>query len=454
MKTIFPVYGLGEFQKKNLTKDFVIERYGKPDELLSHESYSIQMKYTSLGKCFYYQEDAEEENPPIITIGFVSPFQGKTEDGIILNRSTMEDVFKIYGRENWLTADGSQYFWVEHSGISFYVLRENTHNPFPFDKTQYLKSTIIRITVPVKARPDDIIKNEAGTLVNNADDYCINGKRHEIIFDQERSEKICSNCGLIIQERIISMAYSGSRAFSKAEQDKRQTHGSPVNPLIPDLQMATMIDKKAPMPEVLRKAVKWDSRYSWKQRNMIQATSEIKRIGELLNLPIHVKVYAIQLYRKAFQLGLLKGRSIRAMVAASIYYACGAEQVPRTLQNIVNCSDSTFHQITKCYQSLIKELNLQSPTIKPGLLVSKYIAELKLGHQVEVLSQKILVKYEKVYSLSGKDPKGLVAAALYIAAQHNKIKVSQTKISRTIGITEVTLRNRLREMQKFIRRVK
>ncbi|MHA1744407.1 MAG: transcription initiation factor IIB, partial [Promethearchaeota archaeon] len=221
-----------------------------------------------------------------------------------------------------------------------------------------------------------------------------------------------------------------------------------------DIQMATMIDKKAAMSESLRKAVKWDSRYSWKQRNMIQATSEIKRIGELLNLPSHVKIYAILLYRQSFQLGLLKGRSIRAMVAASIYYACGAEKVPRTLPNIVSVSDATFHQVTRCYQSLIKELKLASPTLKPALLVSKYIAELNLSHEVEVLAQKILTRYEKRYSLSGKDPKGILSAALYMAAQYSSVKMSQTKISRTVGITEVTLRNRLREMQKLIRKPK
>jgi transcription initiation factor TFIIB len=121
---------------------------------------------------------------------------------------------------------------------------------------------------------------------------------------------------------------------------------------------------------------------------------------------------------------------------------------------VVDVSDATFHQVTKCYQSLIKELNLPSPTMKPGLLVSKYIAELNLSHKVEVMALKILARYEKVYSLSGKDPKGLVAAALYIAAQYNQRKVSQTKISRAVGITEVTLRNRLREMQKYIKRRK
>jgi len=184
---------------------------------------------------------------------------------------------------------------------------------------------------------------------------------------------------------------------------------------------------------------------------MIQATSEIKRIGELLNLPQYVKIYAIKLYRQVFTLGLLKGRSIRAMVAASIYYACGAEKVPRTLQNIVDVSDSTFHQITKCYQSLIKELNLPSPTISPKDLVSAYISKLHLPHRVEMNAGKILDRYEKVYSLSGKDPKGLVAAALYEASRHSNTKISLTKISRAVGITEVTLRNRLREMQKFIR---
>ena len=90
---------------------------------------------------------------------------------------------------------------------------------------------------------------------------------------------------------------------------------------MPDIGMATMIDKRGPMSEELKKAVKWDSRYTWKQRNMIQATSEIKRIGELLNLPQVVKENAIKLYRRGFQLGLLKGRSIKAMVAATLYYS-------------------------------------------------------------------------------------------------------------------------------------
>ncbi len=396
-------------------------------------------------------EDEEEKNDfKIFMIGFVAPFPGRTVDGIKLNISSMEDVFKKMGKGNWITTLDRKYWWVEYSGISFYVRPDEDNFSEIFNEKDFLKKPINRITVSLMDYTDDGVKNEFGLEKRNIEDFCLDGKLHRPIIDNEKAEIICGKCGLVLSERMISMEKSGQRAFSTEERNKREQHGSPINPLMPDMQLSTMIDKRAPMPEPLRKAVKWDSRYTWKQRNMIQATSEIKRIGELLNLPKHVKIYAVNLYRKAFQLGLLKGRSIKAMVAASLYYACGAEKIPRTLGEIAKVTDSTFHNITKCYQSLIKELNLPSPTIVPGLLVSKYVTDLNLDYRIQILAGKILDKYEKRFTLSGKDPKGLVAAAIYIAAHYHRIKISQTKVSRAIGITEVTLRNRLNEMKKFM----
>jgi transcription initiation factor TFIIB len=392
----------------------------------------------------------DEKDFKIFMIGFVAPFPGRTIDEIKLNTSSMEDVFKKIGKVDWITTLDKKYWWVEHSGISFYVRHEEENLSEVFNEEEFLKKPINRITVSLMEYIDDGIKNEYGLEKRNVEDFCYDGNLHRPIIDNEKAEIICAKCGLVLSERMISMEKSGQRAFSTEERNKREQHGSPINPLMPDMQLSTMIDKRAPMPEPLRKAVKWDSRYTWKQRNMIQATSEIKRIGELLNLPQHVKIYAVNLYRKAFQLGLLKGRSIKAMVAASLYYACGAEKIPRTLGEIAKVTDSTFHNITKCYQSLIKELNLPSPTIIPGLLVSKYVTDLNLDYRIQILAGKILDKYEKRFTLSGKDPKGLVAAAIYIAAHYHRIKISQTKVSRAIGITEVTLRNRLNEMKKFM----
>ncbi len=418
--------------------------------MITPQNYGMKRK----GLRFYYllsEEQEKQDEVEIAVLGFRPPFDGETENGIHLNTSTMADVFRVMGKENWLTAVDDKYWWVDYSGLSFYVERDTSVPQFPFQKRLHINKPIVRITVPTKFLEENLLRNEDGELIRSAEDFCIDGGEHQEIADPERGEKICAKCGLVLSERNISMEYSGQRAFSSEEREKRDQYGSPINPLMPDIGMATMIDKRGPMSEELKKAVKWDSRYTWKQRNMIQATSEIKRIGELLNLPQVVKENAIKLYRRGFQLGLLKGRSIKAMVAATLYYSCAAGEIPRTLGDIEKKSDSKFHDITRAYQTLIRELNLPSPTIKPGLLVSKFITQLNLTHNVEILAHKILDKYAKTFTLSGKDPKGLVAAAIYIAAIHEKMKISQTKIAKAVEITEVTLRNRTKEMQKFIK---
>jgi transcription initiation factor TFIIB len=49
---------------------------------------------------------------------------------------------------------------------------------------------------------------------------------------------------------------------------------------------------------------------------------------------------------------------------------------------------------------------------------------------------------------AGKDPMGLAAAALYLSAIKNKDDyISQSHISHAAGITEVTLRNRSKELK-------
>ena len=57
------------------------------------------------------------------------------------------------------------------------------------------------------------------------------------------------------------------------------------------------------------------------------------------------------------------------MVAATLYYACRSERVPRTLQEILKLSDSDPRDVRRCYRTLIKELKLSVPTLDPLMLV-------------------------------------------------------------------------------------
>ena len=55
-------------------------------------------------------------------------------------------------------------------------------------------------------------------------------------------------------------------------------------------------------------------------------------------------------------------------------------------------------------------------------------------------------------SLAGKDPMGLAATAFYMACVRNggKAEKSQTEIAQAAGVTEVTIRNRYKELKSVI----
>lgn len=282
---------------------------------------------------------------------------------------------------------------------------------------------------------------------NNLSNLCpeCGGK---IISLYEKGEIVCGQCGLVINERIIDISHSGKRAFTKQEKEKRERTGSPISILLPDMGLSTIIDKNNIKNPDLKRAAKWNSRMTWDKRNMLIATTELKRIGSNLNLPDHIKKAAIRLYKKAFKKKLLRGRSINGMVAASLYFACREKRIPRTLQEILDETSVSAKNVRRCYRTLIRELNLKVPTTDPISLIPRYTAELNLDTEVENTTIKILQTFISKFSTSGKDPKGLCAGALYLVCKSKEKRISQKEIANLVGITEVTLRSRYKELIK------
>ena len=196
----------------------------------------------------------------------------------------------------------------------------------------------------------------------------------------------------------------------------------------------------------LKRAVKRDSVLTWKNRNFLIATTEIKRIGHVLNLPSYVKEAILKLYKKAYIKNLLKGRSILGMVAACIYYICKEKEIPRNFLDIVEESPANPELIKNCYKILVKKLNLKVPIIDPISFIPKYCSDLSLDKDIENLAIKILKMNNQKSALGGVDPKGLCGGALYLAAKMRNKKLNQTKIVKVVNISEVTLRSRYKEL--------
>ena len=99
---------------------------------------------------------------------------------------------------------------------------------------------------------------------------------------------------------------------------------------------------------------------------------------------------------------------------------------------------------------LIKELKIRMPVDDPIKFVSGIASRLKLKRSTEFYAIDILRNAHKKRELTGKDPRGVAAAALYLACLAKKERRIQKDIALAAGTTEVTLRNRLRGLEKAL----
>ncbi len=272
-----------------------------------------------------------------------------------------------------------------------------------------------------------------------------------IVLIEEKGETVCRQCGLIINERLVDHSRSGKRAYTNQEKNSREQTGAPISILLPDMGLSTVIDKQKIINPDLKRAAKWNTRITWQKRNLLIASTELKRISSNLNLPNHVKEEGMRLYIEAFKRKLLRGRSINAMVAACLYLACRKKDIPRTLQEILDEASVTAKDVRRSISILIRELNFKTQSTDPVALIPRYASDLELDSEIEALTIKILTTYISNFSISGKDPKGLCAGAIYLACRIKDLELTQQQIVNSIGVTEVTLRSRYKELKNKLK---
>ena len=96
------------------TRRDVEKKFGKKYKWEKNAKYSYQMIYPS-GLSFYIcQTDTRQE---IFLVEMRAPYKVKTSKGIILRESTLEDVYRIYGRKkDYLRYKGVEFYYNKIRG--------------------------------------------------------------------------------------------------------------------------------------------------------------------------------------------------------------------------------------------------------------------------------------------------------------------------------------------------
>ncbi|ALM74949.1 transcription initiation factor IIB [Thermococcus barophilus] len=279
-----------------------------------------------------------------------------------------------------------------------------------------------------------------------------------LIYDPERGEIVCTACGYVVAQNIIDSGPEW-RAFDADQRVKRGRVGAPMTMMIHDKGLSSTIDWKnkdihghdisGTMRAKMYRLRKWQRRIRVSdaaERNLAFALSELDRMASQLGLPRNIKEMAAALYRKAVMERLIRGRSIEGVTAACLYAACRMAKVPRTLDEIEEVARVDKKEIGRSYRFIARELHLRLTPTSPIDYVSRFADQLGLSERTKNRAVKILQKAIKLGLTSGRGPMGVAAAALYIASVLEGEKKTQREVAEVAHVTEVTVRNRYKEL--------
>jgi len=275
-----------------------------------------------------------------------------------------------------------------------------------------------------------------------------------LIRDDEQGEVVCGDCGYVLQEQEVDRR-AGWQAFDRTEYDRR-AHAEIYKGLPTYIGPDFNARGRFVSPSFqTRRLKKWQSRSAMQEsaeRNLQIATQELNRLSDVLNIPKAVKEETMMLYRKVLKMGSVRGRSINGIVAAVLYAACRKYQIPISLPAISKQSQTNKKEMARNYRLLIRDLNLRQPITNYSIYIIKVAGNLGLSITTQEKAFNILKEAKKKGLTDGKSPQGLAATALYIACvqekkDDKKILVTQEQLAQASGVTEVTIRNRCKDLK-------
>ena len=238
----------------------------------------------------------------------------------------------------------------------------------------------------------------------------------------------CRNCGLVLDESPIST----NSFISEGIKNRAR---------IPELATAGTFTLNG-------RYVKEHWFLSTRQKNLFKAKKRLGMISSKLRLQKPVELDAYIIYKTAVEKEINVGRNSRVLLYSCVYASCIMHNVPKTSLEITAFTEIDKNKMLKLFRLLKNKLNLHLEPIDPIDLVGRFGSRLELKQTTISMAVQIITQLKETTVIAGKNPKSIVASALYIASKMNDDYRTQRDFANASGIIEVTLRARVKEMEK------
>jgi len=286
-----------------------------------------------------------------------------------------------------------------------------------------------------------------------------------LVDDVQNGERICSGCGIVVEQQ---MADSGPEATSSNLEDKMKLARATGQTTYSQHDLGITTEISISTKDFSGKSInsnvanqmnnlrKWQQRVrvsSPRERRLSNVLSKIGDTCKVLGLPKNVLETSSMVYRNLDGKIDVKGKSVASITAATIFMACKQCDVVRSLNEICAgiCTVKDLKAKTKLaakyYRTMVMEMG---PSSTPVVTMDKYISKIanmtQTDVRVERLALEISEKTKNKNLADGKAPNGIAAAYLYVASVLLGQNVLQRDVSSVAGVTEVTIRNRCKDI--------
>ncbi len=301
--------------------------------------------------------------------------------------------------------------------------------------------------------------------MNILEDQCCPECNATLVDDIQNGERICSGCGVVVVDQIADY---GPETKNTNLEDKMKLARATGHTTYSqhDLGIATeiSISTKDFSGKTIDRQVanQMNSLRKWQQRVRVSSSRDrrlanvLSKMGEACNgmkLSKNVLETASMIYRNLDGHVDVKGKSVVSIATATIYMACKQCEVVRSLEEICSkmCAPKDVKAKTKLaakyYRVMVMEMGqISVPIVTMDKYISKIANMTNTEVRVERLALEIAEKTTDSDIVDGKTPNGVAAAYLYVASVLMGQNVLQRDVSSIAGVTEVTIRNRCKEI--------
>ena len=131
------------------------------------------------------------------------------------------------------------------------------------------------------------------------------------------------------------------------------------------------------------------------------------------------------------------------------YAACREMETPKSLEDIGTITNIKRKSISRNYRLLVTKLDLKIPLVDPIRRIAKIAYKSNLSERTKRKAMMILRAGVTRNVIAGKNPRSFAASVVYLASLYTGEKRTQADIAKAAGVTEVTVRNRYRDLRRL-----